>query len=203
MENFEFEYKGKKYWYSRSLTAVVYAFAYSTVKKQWCVLADKRGPGCPTCVGQWNVPCGYLDHNESILANIDGSCKGSFTEGAALRELREETGLKLTPWDLHLYSLFSLPIGKKQNVNCSFYAVLPKPMEYYREELTTENSEPNEVAEIKWIPINRLDQYEFAFRQKPIIYDIYHKYVKIGLFRKIMLKLSHFLNRRYRNTIVL
>ena len=200
MNNFEFEWQGKKYWYSRSMTAVVYVFARDRQNNnEWCILADKRGPGCPTCVGMWNVPCGYLDFNESIIGTKNQNSSG-FTEGAALRELREETGVKLTPSDLKFHSLFTLPFGKKQNINCAFYAVLDKDVSEYP--TSTQYSEPNEVSDIQWIPISHIDQYEFAFHQRPIIRDIYRMYVNIGWWMKLMLRLSNYLNKKYRNKLV-
>ena len=63
LRNFEFEYNGEKYWYSRSITVATCIFCKDS-DGNWCALINKRGKGCPTAVGKWNVPAGYLDHDE-------------------------------------------------------------------------------------------------------------------------------------------
>ena len=81
MNNFSIEHEGKIYWISRSMAVVCFVFAY--IDGRWCVLANQRGEGTPDFQGYWNAPCGYLDYNETL-------------EQAAIREVYEETGVKLT-----------------------------------------------------------------------------------------------------------
>ena len=82
LKNFPFEHDGMIYWWSRSLTGVNVVFCYSKIDNEWCVLADKRGEGCPTCIGMWNVPCGYCDTNETV-------------KQTAIRESLEESGVRI------------------------------------------------------------------------------------------------------------
>lgn len=187
MQNFEFEYKGKKYWYSRSVTGVAYIFCRDRETSEWCVLADKRGPGCPTNVGKWNVPCGYLDHNESVVE-------------CAKRELHEETGVDVDVNKLKFYRLRTTPYGKKQNVDCSFFCILSGYTDEYK--TTDQFSEPSEVDCIKWIPISTVCNYEFAFNQTPIIMDIYNRFVNISFVARIMLKVKNWIEKRYCNQIL-
>ena len=49
LRNFEFEYNGEKYWYSRSITVATCIFCKDS-DGNWCALINKRGKGCPTAV---------------------------------------------------------------------------------------------------------------------------------------------------------
>ena len=64
MYNFPFVEDGQTYWRSRSCTTVGYVFC-ADKEGYLCVLANQRGPGAPTNVGKWNVPCGYIDFAEA------------------------------------------------------------------------------------------------------------------------------------------
>ena len=79
MNNFEFEYEGKTYWYSRSLAVNCVLFYHDPLNERWYVLANKRGQGCEFNKGLWNVPGGFIDFNESAAE-------------CACRECKEETG---------------------------------------------------------------------------------------------------------------
>lgn len=185
-ENFSFQHKGETYWYSRSMTTVVYVFAYchsnDPKKHGWYILANKRGPGCPSNIGKFNVPCGYLDHNEKLT-------------DAAIRECFEETGVKLDSSDLQFAFINSTPDKGKQNVDISFYVILKDDIENIK--TTYENSEPDEVEEIKWINIRDIESYDFAFNQKPRILQLYKKYVDITVFKSMMLSLTRFLMKKF------
>lgn len=53
------------------------------VKNIWTVI-NKRGHGCPSHVGEWNCPCGYLDWGETL-------------EEACTREVLEENKIYIDP----------------------------------------------------------------------------------------------------------
>ena len=82
--NFETIIDGKSYWISRSLTVVGFVFGKNKDGK-WCVLANKRGVGCPSNHHKWNCPCGYLDYGEDLKMAVS-------------REVFEETGVKIEPY---------------------------------------------------------------------------------------------------------
>ena len=107
LRNFEFEYNGEKYWYSRSITVATCIFCKDS-DGNWCALINKRGKGCPTAVGKWNVPAGYLDHDEDIC-----SC--------GMRETYEETGLIIPRALMNFYAINSVPDTKRQNVNVIYF----------------------------------------------------------------------------------
>lgn len=164
MRNFEFEYKGEKYWYSRSVVCVMFAFARD-VDGELCVLANKRGSGV-IASGAWNCPCGHLDFDEDC-------------NGCAIRETFEETNVRINREDIHLFTTNSIPnIGAKtQPVSFLYYALLPKFTHEYS--LSKENMEMDEVSEIKWIKVSDIDNYDWAFNHLARIKQIL-SYLNIG-----------------------
>ena len=149
---------GKEVWESRSPAIVGVILA--KFDNEIYVLVGQRGLGAADNQGYWNVPCGYLDWDES-------------GPEATIREIYEETGLDLEKIfarnQIHIIqSNFSQPFyvttkitENRQNVSFS-YGVF-----FYCEdlpELTTKYSETNEIAEAKWININDIDKYEFAYK---------------------------------------
>lgn len=81
MKNFPLlDENGKEWWISRSIAVTGCIFTFLNGK--WCVLANKRGEGTPDFQGMWNMPCGYLDFDET-------------TAQAVIREVYEETGIKV------------------------------------------------------------------------------------------------------------
>lgn len=158
--NFPFEHEGKTLWYSRSTAVSCYIFARN-INFEWCVLANKRGPGCPNNVGLWNAPCGFLDFNET---NID-ACK---------RETWEETGVELPSKRVILDGVRVNAVGD-QNVSLSHVCFLSKCTTAYP--LSASNCEPGEVDDIRWIPVKDIDKYKWAHEHEKRIPYMFHKYV--------------------------
>ncbi len=125
------------------------------------VLIGKRGVGAADNQGRYNVPCGYLDWDET---GHDGIC----------REVYEETGLYIpdilndeVPGILVSENYMDQPFyvntdpkENRQNVSLSYglYFVCDK-----LPELSIENCEPDEVSEVKWIKLTQMESYDFAF----------------------------------------
>lgn len=158
MNNFSVQHEDKTYWISRSVA--VACFVFTTINNKTCILASQRGEGSADFHGYWDAPCGYLDFGET-------------TEEAAIRETYEETGVKLR------YTKF---IGfdddpKSIHQNITFYY-----LSFIKETILTDNiydnrgGEENEVADVKWIPIDELDNYQWAFDHKNIIKKIYEQF---------------------------
>lgn len=147
MKNFPFQQDGKTFWYSRSVAAVIFVFTNDENGKL-CVLANRRGNGAPDHRGEWNCPCGYLDFDETI-------------KECAKRECFEETGIRL-PEDikLNLFRIGDAPTDNNQNVSLQFACYLPDGFSY---EFSRANMEKDEVADIKWVNVDTIDDYEWAF----------------------------------------
>lgn len=161
MKNFQVTAKedGKKYWISRAcaVTAVVIAKDYKTGKEYF--LVSKRGSGCPDHVGKWAFTCGYLDWDETL-------------EEAVKRELWEELGykvpdqVKIEPW-----TVISDPKkDERQNVcfryilRTSYDDIMMKMNEgFINTDTVSRGGEPEEVEEIKLIPVEEASLYEWAF----------------------------------------
>lgn len=156
MKNFPIEYEGKTYWMSRSIAAVCYV--YTMVKGQLCVLANKRGPGVDK-TGKWNCPSGFLDYDETL-------------EECACREVFEETGVTIHPDQLELKEVDSNVTRKAQNVLVRYSTFL---MNASKIRLTNENAEENEVTEVEWIPVTKVNDYEWVSDKHVAQIELYAK----------------------------
>jgi len=152
--NKSYKIDGKEIWESRS-PALVGVVIVKYNERNY-VLIGQRGPGAADNHGLWNVPCGYLDWNESGTNGI-------------IREIYEETGLNIKGIrnvDIFSYDLSqpfyvnTKPNENRQNVSLSYGIYfeceeLPK--------LTTDHCEPGEVSDVKWVEVNQLDVFDFAY----------------------------------------
>lgn len=121
------------------------------------VLANKRGPGCPTNVGLWNMPCGFMD-------------SGSAEENVS-REIYEETGCKISPDKLSFVGISNT--GTERNVTLRYAAILNEGRQEILtpEQLKELGGEKDEVAEVKWIDIRFIDKYKWAFKHDDVIHQ--------------------------------
>ena len=152
---------GNEHWISRSIAVVVFVFARDIYSQEY-ILAEQRGKGTPDpeYVGKYCVPCGYLDYDETIVQ-------------AAQRELMEETGLNFPTTDFKLLNINDLPKSdKRQNVTFRYIVNSNVPIEDLSKLFTTKNSEKNEVESIKFIKLNKIDDYEWAFNHQELIKEI-------------------------------
>lgn len=147
---------GRQIWVSRSVAvAVSIVLVY---ERQPYILVNQRGTGVPDFQGYWNLPCGYLDYDET-------------TEEAAVREVWEECGVNARlllenceaeffsqPWDIS-----SVPTSEKQNVTVhhGLYARVNE-----LPELSNAYNEPNETADIRWLPLADVDSLKYAFNHR-------------------------------------
>lgn len=159
LDNFHFIYRGKEYWYSRSVATVPFVFCKDD-KGVMRVLANKRGSGTPDYQGCWNVPCGYL------VFNVDG-------QDNCIKEIYEETGVNVPKEKLKFFGLSTSPSENKQNVSIRYYAILDGVISDYP--LTNAHSEKNEVDDIKWISLDDIGEYQWAFGHDKRINEIREK----------------------------
>lgn len=150
-------------WFSRSMATALFVYCQDE-DGDWCVLASERGKEAADFVGMWNCPCGYLDFNETA-------------KECAVRECFEETGVKIDPSYLTFIGYEDNPVtANRQNVTFRFGA-------WITDRITTdfkfskEGNEGEEVGEIKWVKVNDIDNYEWAFNHKSLINEIYFHFL--------------------------
>jgi len=165
---------GRKIFNSRSVAVNLVAFAQiesGLNEGEICVAIGKRGKAMPDKPGFWNLPSGYLDHNESGVE-------------AAKREAWEELGLNVdeiiennTVVIKHLdqpWFVKTAPDENRQNVTLRYGFMFNVPTINDLPKLIANNDcEPNEVDEALWVNMNELDNYEFAFSQLTVIWDYF------------------------------
>lgn len=141
---------GNYIWNSRSIAVV--GMILMRHEGELYVILGKRGKLLPNAVGQWCMPCGFLDWDET-------------TEEAVVREVWEESGFNLYkamnefeilcdnmnfPWRLH-----SVPNSQAQNVSLHYAIVFDTKSNIYRDvaklpELSIDNNpiDPQEEVDI-------------------------------------------------------
>ena len=162
MRNFPVTINGEEFWVSRSVSVEGFIF---TTDNGFRVLANKRGKNCPNNVGKWNCPCGYLDYDETVAQ-------------ACMREIKEETNLKIDPSLLNFLWYDSIPKGKTQNVSFAFWSFSRK---YAGQTITGECADEGEVEDVEWIGLDELDKYDWAFGHNYTIMKIALKEFRLSL----------------------
>lgn len=161
----EGEHEGETYWSGR-YTAVS-GIITANVNGEFYVLANKRGEGCPDYAGYWNMPCGFLERNETA------------EEGVA-REVLEECGVNLDPKIFRLDSVETEPaFCNNGNVTLRYYATLFLDK---LPEFGDTSGEENEVTDIKWIPLKDFRKYKWAFNHYDIVKNLYKESLTIPKF---------------------
>lgn len=120
---------------------VIVNFAESTAFCKASVLLVQRGFGAKNHPGEWCLPGGHLEDNETIV-------------DCTVRECFEETGIKLNPQKIELFTWEDDPKQSSKFIMMDFFCPLNEKVE-----ISTENSEPGEIADIRWVPMNEIWSY--------------------------------------------
>ena len=144
-------------WFSRS--AAVATAVLLNDNGNWYVLANQRGSGTPDYQGYWNLPCGYLDYNEDA-------------QSAAMREVYEETGIKLN--SVTSFGHSTDPRENRQNIVFFFVSILNGSKDRYN--FSTDNMEEDEVEGIQWLPLDRCNTLQWAFDHDELMEKVIAKY---------------------------
>lgn len=104
------------------------------------VLMLRRGPGASFGAGLWDLPVGKCDRGEPVTA-------------AAVRELREETGLVADPADLRLIHVVHAARGTA--APDGFLTVVFALHRWHGEPV---NAEPGKHAEVCWVDTSALPE---------------------------------------------
>ena len=132
----------------------VAGFVYAIVNGKYSILANLRGPGTPDYQGCWNAVCGFLERYENSK------------EGIA-REILEECGFQIDTDDLKVIHIETEPEEcNNGNVTIRHHAFLGKIIPHY---VKREGGEENEVDNIKWIPLDEIDNYKWAFNHRKTV----------------------------------
>lgn len=164
MKNFPVTYDGKTYWISRAVAVAGFIYMSVGEEMETYILANKRGENTPNFQGYWNVPCGYLDFDET-------------TQEACAREIYEETGLSIDPEDLK-FDVFSEDLANSQNITIKYYHKIHVAYRSQAPKLNSAHSEEKEVDGLLWIPLKQLDNYRWAFNHQANIKRIYKKHIR-------------------------
>lgn len=144
--------------YSGRFVAVS-GFIFAIVNGKYSILANKRGSGTPDYQGCWNAPCGYLEKFENSIQGIQ-------------RETLEECKFFVDEDDFKIVSVETEPEEcNNGNVTIRHRAFLGNIIPRYEQENSI-NGEDNEVDDVKWIPIDDVDKYDWAFNHRKVI-DMY------------------------------
>ena len=125
-------------------------------KQDTFVLANLRGSGTPDYQGYWNLPCGFLEDNET---GAEGVC----------REIFEECGLTLAPSCFSLFDVETDPLTCNNGNVTIRYIALRTILELPKLKYENINGEENEVESVKWINIKEIDNYKWAFNHDILI----------------------------------
>lgn len=157
----EGEHAGKTLWSGRY--CAVAGFVFRRIEGIWCVLANKRGSGTPDYQGCWNAVCGFLEANEDAKHGCS-------------REIFEETGYEIKPEKfLEVYTHTDPFTCNNGNVTIRHIAIV---FENEIQRKVPEGGEQNEVDEVKWIAVDQIFNYKWAFDHAAIIYNLYHYYIE-------------------------
>jgi len=131
-------------------------FFYAVVEGKYSVLAEKRGKGTPDYQGYWCCPCGFLEGDEDSWEGIQ-------------RETREECGVDIPIKKIRQVEVETEPIlCNNGNVTIRHTAFLGRRRSEWLE-IEGAGGEKDEVDEIAWIPVSRIDEYKWAFNHGTII----------------------------------
>ena len=152
---------GKTLWSGRY--CCVAAFVFRRINGIWSVLANKRGPGTPDFQGRWNAVCGFLEANESA-------------ERGCSREVFEETGYEIKPEKfLQVFTHTDPATSNNANVTIRHIAI------FFEHELgprqIPDGGEEGEVDDVRWISIDAIGRYSWAFNHLEIIRGLFVNYI--------------------------
>ena len=132
----------------------VSGFVFAIVDGKYSILANLRGEGTPDYQNHWNAVCGFLECFENSKEGIQ-------------REIFEECGFIINTDDLKIVHVETEPEEcNNGNVTIRHRAFLGKIIPQY---VTKEGGEENEVDSVKWIPIDEIDNYKWAFNHRKTI----------------------------------
>lgn len=170
----EHPHYGETLWSGRYCTCTAFVLLIDRTDRVF-ILASKRGSGAPDYQGYWNCPCGYIEADEDL-------------KQACSRETLEETGYYIHPNKFTFYRVETNPEKcNKGNVSLHCFTILTP------EEIPSQielSGEENEVSAVKWISVDKIESYLWAFGHSKIIQDIVEDKKQILKWKSLKEKLS-------------
>jgi 8-oxo-dGTP pyrophosphatase MutT (NUDIX family) len=154
---------GRVIYESRSVAVTALVLAYDAAERSHHVVVGERGTAVDLS-GLHCLVCGYLDWDESLA---DAVRREVFEEAGIDLAALERAGRATVP-SQPIY-VESSPGAHRQNVTARFIVELDA-----RVPLSTVNAEPNEVGEIRWLPVTRaaVGELRWAFHHDAILNDL-------------------------------
>ena len=163
MNNFSVKIGDSEYWISRSVAAAGFILRVTSDNDLY-ILACKRSDKAADYHGYWCCPCGYLDYNETV-------------KQCCAREIYEETGFSIRTSRLNLFNIQDDPRDSiRQNITLKYYGIVH--ISVWDDDGISNPPLDDEISEVAWIPINKVDEFQWAFGHKEIILDLVDKYMK-------------------------
>lgn len=165
---------GTEIWQSRSVaTASIVLLKHLD---EYYVLINKRGAGMPDYVGYWNLPCGYLDFNET-------TCE------AAIREIYEECDLSIPELVKNSKVILNKIIGEPWRTNSDpndsvrqnitfHYGIIAEVDEIpivSNKNCILKNGK-KETDDVKFVNVDELYRYKLAFNHEKRILEFIAKF---------------------------
>lgn len=156
----------KEVWESRSVAVNSVILVLTNKSDIPYVLASKRGPNSADYQGKMNLIAGYLDWDE-------------YAHEAVIRETWEECGLNILnllsnttvlanhmkqPWFVN-----TSPLENRQNVSLRYGCLLKLNISTLPKLSLDNNEVEGEIEEAMWIPVNKIDKYDWAFNHDSVI----------------------------------
>ena len=179
-------HKGETLWsgcYSATCGITILRVKRFLRKSKYYVLANKRGKGTPDFKHMWNLPCGFIEPSESGPECVR-------------REILEECGINI-PAELFVFlETDTRPSTRnKGHITLRYLAIIDRNTKgidsSHFNEIGTTGGEENEVEERKWINIDKVQDYEWAFNHADVL-----KRISQGLKNR---KLIRFYNKSKKN----
>jgi len=151
-------HKGETLWsgcYSATCGITILRVKRFLRRSKYYVLANKRGKGTPDFKHMWNLVCGFIEPYESGPECVS-------------REILEECGINI-PAELFVFlETDTRPETRnKGHITLRYLAIIDKNTEgidsSHFNEIGTTGGEVDEVEERKWIDIDKVREYEWAF----------------------------------------
>jgi len=148
---------GRTIWLSRAV-AVVGTICLIKDKIPYFLLS-KRGKGAADYQGLWNLPCGYLDYNETsgeaFMREVWEEC------GVNIKKILDSDNIVVADFSESPWSVNTKITENRQNV-CLHHGVV-----YFVDELpipvVMNEVEEDEVEAVEWVSIYDINNFEYAF----------------------------------------